>query len=87
MNEERARLSGIETHWSIVRRAHDGNNSDARNAQALLMQQYGDAVRRYLIGALGSTDAADEVLFAVISRLPTPNGAGFAASSKQPSIV
>ncbi len=61
MKDAKARLSGIDTHWSIVRRAHDGHDSNARNAQTLLMQQYGDAVRRYLIGALGSVDSADEV--------------------------
>ncbi len=61
MKDGRTRLSGIDTHWSIVHRAHDGHDSNARDAQALLMQQYGDAVRRYLIGALGSVDAADEV--------------------------
>ena len=61
MADEQSRLSGIETHWSVVRRAHEGHDSDARQAQRELIEQYGDAVRRYLIGALGSVDTADEV--------------------------
>jgi RNA polymerase sigma-70 factor (ECF subfamily) len=61
MPEHRSRLSGIDTHWSVVRRAHQGHDSDVYHAQQELLEQYGDAVRRYLIGALGSVDAADDV--------------------------
>ena len=56
-----SRLSGIETLWSVVRRAHDHEGSEALEAQQLLLHQYGGAVRRYLLGALRNEDAADEV--------------------------
>lgn len=56
-----ARLSRIETLWSVVQRAHDDDLSAARVAQQQLMNQYGGAVRRYLLAALRDEDAADEV--------------------------
>ena len=55
------RLSRIETLWSVVRRAHDGRHSGTSEAQQLLLDQYGGAVRRYLLGSLRDQDAADEV--------------------------
>ena len=58
MNEDR--LSRIETLWSVVRQAHDGAASDSRSAaQKQLLEQYGGAVRRYLLAALRNQDAAD----------------------------
>lgn len=56
-----SRLSRIETLWSVVRRAHDGPGSEIAEAQQLLLDQYGGAVRRYLLGTLRNEDAADEV--------------------------
>jgi len=56
-----SRLSRIETLWSVVRRAHDHGGSEATDAQQVLLDQYGGAVRRYLLAALRNEDAADEV--------------------------
>ncbi len=56
-----ARLSRIETLWSVVRRAHEDDLSAAQAAQQELIDRYGGAVRRYLLGALRDEDAADEV--------------------------
>lgn len=56
-----SRLSGIETLWTVVRRAHNQVGDDATEAQQLLLDQYGGAVRRYLLGALRNEDAANEV--------------------------
>jgi RNA polymerase sigma-70 factor (ECF subfamily) len=61
MDAQQMRLSRIETLWSVVRRAHDGDANQARSAQEALLDRYGGAVRRYLLGALRSDDAADEV--------------------------
>ena len=56
-----SRLSRIETLWSVVRRAHDDAGSDTAKAQQALLDQYGGAVRRYLLASLRDQDAADEV--------------------------
>ncbi len=55
------RLSQIETLWSVVRKAHDGQASAARDAQRLLLEQYGNAIRRYLVTKLRDQAAADDV--------------------------
>jgi RNA polymerase sigma factor (sigma-70 family) len=54
------RLSRIETMWSVVRRAHGERNDEARVAQEQLLQRYGGAIKRYLLGALRDETAADE---------------------------
>ena len=54
------RLSRIETMWSVVRRAHDTDVDKAHRAQEQLLEQYGGAIRRYLLGALRDESAADE---------------------------
>jgi RNA polymerase sigma-70 factor (ECF subfamily) len=56
-----ARLSSISTHWSVLRQAHEGNAEAAAQAQDLLMRRYGEAIRRYLLGALRDEHAADEL--------------------------
>lgn len=55
------RLSRIETLWSVVQRAHGDDTPVALEAQQRLIDDYGGAIRRYLLGALRSEDAADEV--------------------------
>ncbi len=56
-------LSQIQTLWSVIRVAHDVDQSspDVRAAKEALLAQYGGAIRRYLLGSLRSEDAADEV--------------------------
>jgi RNA polymerase sigma-70 factor (ECF subfamily) len=55
------RLSGIETLWSLVGEAHHDTGADVRAAQRQLLERYGGAVRRYLLGALRDADAADDL--------------------------
>lgn len=55
------RLSQINTPWTMVRRAHQGESSAVTEAQQALLQRYGGAVYRYLLGALRDPDAADEL--------------------------
>ncbi len=61
MNQDDMRLSRIETLWSVVRQANEGSLEKAKHAQQTLLERYGGAVRRYLLGSLRNEDAADEV--------------------------
>lgn len=55
------RLSRISTQWTLIFQAHAGKQDAAAAAQNALMQRYGGAVHRYLIGALRDADAAAEL--------------------------
>ncbi len=55
------RLSLISTHWSLLNQAHQQGDDAARAALHRLLERYGGAVRRYLLGALRDVDAADEL--------------------------
>lgn len=57
-----ARLSRISTLWSMVSRAHHDAGDEVGAAQRNLLERYGGAVRRYLLGALHDADAADDLL-------------------------
>ena len=61
MNQDDMRLSRIETLWSVVRQANEGSAEKVKQAQQTLLDRYGGAIRRYLLGSLRSEDAADEV--------------------------
>jgi RNA polymerase sigma-70 factor (ECF subfamily) len=54
-------LSRISTLWSLVCRAHRSAGTMAVPAQRQMLDRYGGAVRRYLQGAVGNPDAADEL--------------------------
>jgi RNA polymerase sigma-70 factor (ECF subfamily) len=55
------RLSRISTLWTLVRQAHQEPGEEVRSAQSKLLERYSGAIRRYLLGALHNSDAADEV--------------------------
>lgn len=55
------RLSQIVTLWSDVLDAKAGPGGACRDAQARLMQRYGGAVHRYLLGATRDPDVAEEL--------------------------
>lgn len=57
------RLSRMDTLWSVVHRAHSDDEAtiDVRAAREQLMNRYGGAARRYLLGALKNENDADEV--------------------------
>lgn len=61
MQPDDARLSRIETLWSMVKQASRGNQTEAQTAQQRLLDRYGGAVRRYLFASLRNEEAADEV--------------------------
>jgi RNA polymerase sigma-70 factor (ECF subfamily) len=62
MNESLAdRLSQIATQWSVLEQAHADKKEAARWAQEQLLQRYGGAVRRYLLGCVHQADVADEL--------------------------
>jgi RNA polymerase sigma-70 factor (ECF subfamily) len=54
-------LSRISTVWTLVGQAHDERTAPVRAAQQALLERYGGAVRRYLLGALRDPDAAEEL--------------------------
>jgi RNA polymerase sigma-70 factor (ECF subfamily) len=56
-----APLSQISTLWTIVTQAHEGSPEAVTQAQRQLVQRYGQAVHRYLVGALRDLDAAAEL--------------------------
>ena len=55
------RLSSISTLWSLVRQANQEPAETTRAAQQQLLERYGGAIRRYLLGALRDEDAAEEL--------------------------
>jgi RNA polymerase sigma-70 factor (ECF subfamily) len=55
------RLSQIGTLWSIVNRAGGPDDEDVTAARQRLLQRYGGAVKRYLLGALRDAEVADEL--------------------------
>ena len=57
-----ARLSQIQTLWTVICRAHgDGPQEAVRAAQEQLMARYGKVVQRYLLAALRDPHAAEEL--------------------------
>jgi DNA-directed RNA polymerase specialized sigma24 family protein len=55
------RLSEMSTVWMIVEDAHCSQPDAAAEAQQLLMQRYGGAVRSYLLAILHDPEAADDL--------------------------
>jgi RNA polymerase sigma-70 factor (ECF subfamily) len=56
-----SRLSRIQTYWTVVGEAHGGPTETARAAQQQLWERYGKAIQRYLRGAHGDEEAAEEL--------------------------
>jgi RNA polymerase sigma-70 factor (ECF subfamily) len=54
-------LSEMVTHWSIVKKAHRDEDGAAAEARRQLLERYGGAARRYLLGAVRDADAAEEL--------------------------
>src|SRR5262245_2133291 len=59
---EPPRLSRITTLWSLVRQAHQEPAAETTAARRELLERYGRALHRYLLGAVGDVDAADELM-------------------------
>jgi len=55
------RLNQISTQWTLIFRAHGPAADEATAARAALLDRYGGAVRRYLLGALRDEEAAGEL--------------------------
>lgn len=60
--ESPSHLSRISTCWSLVLRAHQGRPDAATLALHELLERYGGAAHRYLLGALRDPDAADDLM-------------------------
>jgi RNA polymerase sigma-70 factor (ECF subfamily) len=59
--DEADHLSRISTLWTVVAHAKGGPAEAIGAAQQELMRRYHQAVYRYLLGALGDADGADEL--------------------------
>jgi RNA polymerase sigma-70 factor (ECF subfamily) len=55
------RLSAIRTYWTMICQAHQGEGEELAAARRQLLERYGRAVNRYLLGALRDVEAADEL--------------------------
>jgi RNA polymerase sigma-70 factor (ECF subfamily) len=55
------RLSQISTMWSVLVRAHEPTTVGASIAQHALLERYGGAVYRYLVGAVRDPDLAADL--------------------------
>src|SRR3954470_3682673 len=55
------RLTLINTLWSVVRQAHQDTGEQAHAARRALLERYGGAIRRYLLGALRDEEAANDL--------------------------
>jgi RNA polymerase sigma-70 factor (ECF subfamily) len=60
-DQKNARLSRMETEWSLVYQANRECGEKRLAAQRALLQRYGGAVYRYLLGALHDPHAADDL--------------------------
>lgn len=56
-----SRLSRIDTLWSVVQQAHDGESTAVVGAQQQLLDLYGSAIKRYLVASVRDQDLADEL--------------------------
>jgi RNA polymerase sigma-70 factor (ECF subfamily) len=54
-------LGHIQTFWTVVRQAHGSPAEAVTLAQQRLLERYGKAVKRYLLGALHDPEAAEEL--------------------------
>jgi RNA polymerase sigma factor (sigma-70 family) len=54
-------LSQMATQWSLVQKAHRDQAPAAKAARRELLDRYGGAARRYLLGAVRDPDAAEEL--------------------------
>src|SRR6516225_4718871 len=54
-------LSRISTLWSLVSAAQHEPGDESRAAQKKLLERYGTAIRRYLLGAVRDANAAEDL--------------------------
>jgi RNA polymerase sigma-70 factor (ECF subfamily) len=55
------RLSRIDTHWSLLFDAHQGEADAAQRALEALLLRYSGAIYRYLLGAVRDANVADDL--------------------------
>lgn len=61
MTNEEQHISRIETMWSMVRSAQRDESVNSELAKQEMLNRYGSAVRRYLLGATRNEDIADDL--------------------------
>ncbi len=58
---DEVRLDLISTRWTLLQRAHKGAGPVLAAAQSQLLERYGGAIQRYLMGALKNPDAVHDL--------------------------
>ncbi len=61
LSDPNHRLSQITTLWTMVDQAHGLDAAAVTSARQRLLERYGGAVKKYLLGALRDPEAADEL--------------------------
>jgi RNA polymerase sigma-70 factor (ECF subfamily) len=61
LEELHARLSSIESHWTLLFQAHNSNTDLRMEAQKQLLLRYYGAVYRYLLGIVRDPQVAEEL--------------------------
>jgi RNA polymerase sigma factor (sigma-70 family) len=62
-------LDKVETRWSLVKRAHLGDSTDARDARNSLVLRYAPAIRGYVAALTRHSADADELSQDIVVRL------------------
>src|SRR5687768_3474394 len=62
------RLNCIDTSWSALHRAHQGQGDEVVSAQELLLQRYYHPIYRYLRAMVRDGDAAEELTHEFVVR-------------------
>lgn len=63
MNRKQAddHLSGISTHWTVLRNAHGAGEASVTSSQAQLLHRYRSAINKYVYAFVRNRDSAEEI--------------------------
>jgi DNA-directed RNA polymerase specialized sigma24 family protein len=54
-------LSQMATAWTVLARAHEGGDASALKSRSEIVERYGAAIHRYLLGATRDPELADDL--------------------------
>ncbi|WP_286177915.1 RNA polymerase sigma factor [Rhodopirellula sp. JC639] len=68
-SSSRSRLASIPTRWTLIRRAHAGENTRASDARFGIIDQYGGAAWKYLLGVARDETLAEDLFQEFVLRV------------------